>query len=83
MVGGTGLIGRAIVERLRTEGATAVAASRHAADGITLNAQDSASVTAALEHVVGQHGRLDAWSFALLRARRPSIRLAMPIRTRC
>ena len=59
VVGGTGLIGRAIVERLRAEGATAVAASRHAADGITLNAQDSASVTAALEHVVGQHGRLD------------------------
>ncbi|HSU35902.1 MAG TPA: hypothetical protein VLJ88_09590, partial [Propionibacteriaceae bacterium] len=31
------------------EGATVVPASRHAVDGITLDAQDSASVTAALE----------------------------------
>lgn len=60
VVGGTGLIGRAVVERLRTEGATAVAASRHVVDGITLDAQDSASVTAALEQVIEQHGRLDA-----------------------
>jgi NAD(P)-dependent dehydrogenase (short-subunit alcohol dehydrogenase family) len=60
VVGGTGLIGRAIVERLRTEGATAVAAARHVVDGITLDAQDSASVTAALEQVIEQHGRLDA-----------------------
>ena len=60
VVGGTGLIGRAIVERLRTEGATAVAAARHVIDGITLDAQDSASVTAALKQVIEQHGRLDA-----------------------
>ena len=60
VVGGTGLIGRAIVERLRTEGATAVAAARHVVDGITLDAQDSASVTAALKQVIEQHGRLDA-----------------------
>jgi NAD(P)-dependent dehydrogenase (short-subunit alcohol dehydrogenase family) len=60
VVGGTGLIGRAIGERLRTEGATAVAAARHVVDGITLDAQDSASVTAALEQLIEQHGRLDA-----------------------
>lgn len=60
VVGGTGLIGRAVVEALRTEGATAVAASRHVVDGITLDAQDSASVTAALKQVIEQHGRLDA-----------------------
>jgi NAD(P)-dependent dehydrogenase (short-subunit alcohol dehydrogenase family) len=60
VVGGTGLIGRAIVERLRTEAATAVAAARHVVDGITLDAQDSASVTAALKQVIEQHGRLDA-----------------------
>lgn len=60
VVGGTGLIGRAIVERLRTEGATAVAAARHVVDGITLDAQDSASVTAAVKQVIEQHGRLDA-----------------------
>ena len=60
MVGGTGLIGRAIVARLREEGATAIAASRHAADGITLDAQDPDSVTAALDGVLEQHGRLDS-----------------------
>ena len=60
VVGGTGLIGRAVVEQLRSEGATVVAASRHVVDGITLDAQDSASVKAALEQVVEQHERLDA-----------------------
>jgi NAD(P)-dependent dehydrogenase (short-subunit alcohol dehydrogenase family) len=60
VVGGTGLIGRAIVERLREEGATAIAASRNPADGITLDARDQASVAAALEAVLAQHGRLDA-----------------------
>lgn len=61
IVGGTGLIGQAIVARLREEGATAIAASRHAGDdGITLDARDAASVTAALDEVLGRHGRLDA-----------------------
>ena len=60
VVGGTGLIGRAVVDQLRAEGATVVAAARHIDDGITLDAQDSASVAAALEQVVEQHGRLDA-----------------------
>ena len=60
VVGGTGLIGRAIVARLRAEGATAIAGSRHAADGITLDAQDPDSVTAALDGVLEQHGRLDS-----------------------
>jgi NAD(P)-dependent dehydrogenase (short-subunit alcohol dehydrogenase family) len=60
VVGGTGLIGRAIVARLREEGATAIAASRHASDGIILDAQDPGSVTAAVEGVLDQHGRLDS-----------------------
>ncbi len=60
VVGGTGLIGRAVVERLRAEGATAIAASRHVEDGIAIDARDPASVAGALEHVVAQHGRLDA-----------------------
>ena len=60
VVGGTGLIGRAVVEQLRAEWATVVAAARHITDGIALDAQDSASVTAALGQVVEQHGRLDA-----------------------
>lgn len=60
VVGGTGLIGRAVVERLRDEGATVIPASRHADDGITMDARDPASVAAALDGVIGQHGRLDA-----------------------
>ena len=60
VVGGTGLIGRAVVEQLRAEGAIVVPAARHVVDGITLDAQDSASVAAALEQVLEQHGRLDA-----------------------
>lgn len=60
VVGGTGLIGRAVVERLREEGATALAASRHAEDGIVLDAQDPDSVQAAFDGVLEQHGRLDA-----------------------
>jgi NAD(P)-dependent dehydrogenase (short-subunit alcohol dehydrogenase family) len=60
VVGGTGLIGRAVVERLRDEGARAVAASRHVDDGIAMDATDPGSVTAALDAVVDRHGRLDA-----------------------
>jgi NAD(P)-dependent dehydrogenase (short-subunit alcohol dehydrogenase family) len=60
VVGGTGLIGRAVVEQLRTEGAIVIPASRHVVDGIALDAADSVSVTAALAQVVEQHGRLDA-----------------------
>jgi NAD(P)-dependent dehydrogenase (short-subunit alcohol dehydrogenase family) len=61
VVGGTGLIGRAVVEQLRTEGAVVVPASRHAVDdGIALDARDSDSVNTAFAQVVEQHGRLDA-----------------------
>jgi NAD(P)-dependent dehydrogenase (short-subunit alcohol dehydrogenase family) len=60
VVGGTGFIGRAVVERLREEGATAIAASRHAENGIVLDATDPGAVTAALDAVVERHGRLDA-----------------------
>ena len=60
VVGGTGLIGSAVVEQLRTEGATVVSAARHPGNGITLDAQDPASVTDALQQVIEQHGRLDA-----------------------
>ena len=60
VVGGTGLIGRAVVERLREEGATAVAASRHAEDGITMDARDPASVASGVHGLVQRHGRLDA-----------------------
>ena len=60
VVGGTGLIGRAVVERLRAEGATAIAASRHVEDGLTMDACDPQSVTEALTAVMEQYGRLDA-----------------------
>jgi NAD(P)-dependent dehydrogenase (short-subunit alcohol dehydrogenase family) len=60
VVGGTGFIGGAVLDRLRDEGATAIAASRHAENGIVMDARDPGSVTAALEAVVERHGRLDA-----------------------
>jgi NAD(P)-dependent dehydrogenase (short-subunit alcohol dehydrogenase family) len=60
VVGGTGLIGQAIVERLRGEGATAVIAARHATDGIILDARDIGSVTSAIAQLLESHNRLDA-----------------------
>ncbi|MET1004632.1 MAG: SDR family oxidoreductase [Propionibacteriaceae bacterium] len=60
VVGGTGFIGRAVVETLRGEGAVVVAAARHIDDGITLDARDPASVAAAFAQVIEEHGRLDA-----------------------
>jgi NAD(P)-dependent dehydrogenase (short-subunit alcohol dehydrogenase family) len=60
VVGGTGLIGRAVVARLREEDATAIPASRHAEDGIVLDARDPEAVTAALAEIKAEHGRLDA-----------------------
>lgn len=59
VVGGTGLIGSAVVERLVAEGATAVVASRRGTGGIELDARDDASVTTAISQVVRNHGRLD------------------------
>jgi len=60
VVGGTGLVGRAVVERLRDEGAVAIAASRHVEDGIVVDAQSAESVAAAVGSVMAGHGRLDA-----------------------
>jgi NAD(P)-dependent dehydrogenase (short-subunit alcohol dehydrogenase family) len=59
VVGGTGLIGSAVVARLREEGATAVVAARHATDGVVMDARDDASVRDALARVATEHGRLD------------------------
>ncbi len=59
VVGGTGLIGRAVVTRLRDEGAIVVSASRGGADGIVLDARDDASVEDGIAAVVSEHGRLD------------------------
>lgn len=60
VVGGHGLIGRAIVAQLRHEGAIAVPASRHAPDGIVMDAADDTSVASGLAEVRATHGRLDA-----------------------
>ena len=60
VVGGTGLVGRAVVSRLRAEGATVVVAARHVDDGLTMDARDPSSVAAGLDAVVQRHGRLDA-----------------------
>ena len=59
VVGGTGLIGRAVVERLRQEGAIPVIASRHTPEGLTLDARDQESVDAGIGALLREHGRLD------------------------
>lgn len=59
VVGGTGLIGRAVVERLGQEGAIAMAASRGIEDGLVVDARNQESVDAAFREVMTQHGRLD------------------------
>lgn len=57
VVGGTGLIGRAIVERLREERADVVVGARHAAD-IVIDGRDTASVTGGVTQLLKMHGRL-------------------------
>ncbi|NIZ91247.1 SDR family NAD(P)-dependent oxidoreductase [Kineococcus rubinsiae] len=76
VVGGTGLIGRAVVARLRAEGAVVVAASRHPEDGIAVDGQDAESVRAAVEQVRREHGRLDV----LVVTAAPSARTLDPAR---
>jgi NAD(P)-dependent dehydrogenase (short-subunit alcohol dehydrogenase family) len=60
VVGGSGLIGAAVVDRLREEGATVVVASRHPKDGgVELDGRDTASVEHAVDAVIAAHGRID------------------------
>jgi len=58
VVGGTGYIGSAIAATARTEGATVVTASRTGGD-IQLDASNQASVDAAIQQLLAEHGRLD------------------------
>ncbi|SFN51529.1 SDR family NAD(P)-dependent oxidoreductase [Mycetocola miduiensis] len=60
VVGGNGFIGSAIVNRLRDEGATVIPASRSASEGLTMDANNEASVVAGLARIIHEHGRLDA-----------------------
>jgi NAD(P)-dependent dehydrogenase (short-subunit alcohol dehydrogenase family) len=60
VVGGTGLIGSAIAQRARDEGATVIVASRSGDGDIVMDAGDDESVTAAIAQVLKEHGRLDA-----------------------
>ena len=59
VVGGTGLIGRAVVTRLEQEQATVVVASRHPARGLVMDATDARSVNEGIDRVLAEHGRLD------------------------
>lgn len=59
VVGGAGYIGTAVTDRLRTEGATVVVASRTASEGVSLDTADQASVDAAVARVLDEHGRID------------------------
>ncbi|GAB3452464.1 SDR family oxidoreductase [Kineococcus endophyticus] len=60
VAGGRGYIGRAVVQRLREEGATVVVASRNPGeDGVAVDLTDTASARAAVERVLAEHGRLD------------------------
>lgn len=59
VVGGHGLLGRAIVEQLQAEGAIAVPASRTSRTGLVLDAADDESVAAGIARIIADHGRLD------------------------
>lgn len=59
VVGGTGAVGGAVVDRLRAEGAIAVPASRSGRGGLIIDVRDNASVSAGILAVVEEHGRLD------------------------
>jgi NAD(P)-dependent dehydrogenase (short-subunit alcohol dehydrogenase family) len=60
VVGGTGLIGSAIAERARQEGATVLVASRRGGAGIVMDAESEESIAGGVAHVLEEFGRLDA-----------------------
>jgi len=60
VTGGASGIGRATVERIRTDGGVAVAADLTATDdGHELDVRDEAAVRALIDAIVGEHGRID------------------------
>lgn len=60
VVGGTGTIGSAIVERLSAEGAIVVSATRSGGNGLAMDASDDQSVAEGFEKLIAAHGRLDS-----------------------
>ena len=76
VVGGTGLIGRAVVERLTAEDAIAIPASRKGTGGVVLDARKDASVAAGITDVLARYGRLDG----VVVAAAPSARTLDPTR---
>ncbi len=74
VVGGHGLLGSAVVARLRAEGAQAIPASRHAPHGIVLDAASDESVAAGLARVRDEYGPLHG----LVVAAAPSARTLDP-----
>jgi NAD(P)-dependent dehydrogenase (short-subunit alcohol dehydrogenase family) len=76
VVGGHGLIGKAVVQRLRDEGALAIPASRHASDGVVMDATSDASVAAGVSQITAEYGRLDG----LVVTAAPSARTLDPAR---
>ncbi len=59
VVGATGGLGVAIVETLRSRGATVVRAGRRGDVDVTVDVRDSRSGEALVSHAVEHHGRLD------------------------
>ncbi|WP_206446821.1 SDR family NAD(P)-dependent oxidoreductase [Agrococcus sp. KRD186] len=59
VVGGTGLIGAAVAEVARAEGATVVTAARGEGADLRLDGADDASVERGIARVLEQHGRID------------------------
>lgn len=59
VVGGTGLIGSAVADTARAEGATVITAARGEGADVRLDGADDASVERAVAQVLEQHGRID------------------------
>ncbi len=59
VVGGHGLIGSAVVSKLREEGAIAIPASRSATDGEVIDGSSDDSVRRGVSRVLDAHGRID------------------------
>ncbi len=76
VVGGHGLLGRAVVDQLHRENATVVPASRHAPDGIRMDAADDTSVTQGIVTILDSHGHIDG----LVVTAAPSARTLDPAR---